>query len=608
MLSGEPWGKAAQLINQDDAVRNFPSINGAGQTIAVLDTGVDWKHSALGGAFGGNAKVIAGYDFQSKDGDPMSDSNAHGTGIAGIAAANGYVYKGYYNQGIAPGAKIIALRQHNTWELKSALDWVAANRTKYNIVAVNMNDFGGTSALIYKDVLKSLIASGVFVSHASGNGGASRTVGTAFDPADFAVGSVDLSGGISSFTQRGSELDLLAPGNQVTLPYYDVGSKQHIYVDTAWGTSWSSPAAVGAAALIKQIDPRFTPMQIMSILKDSGAPVYDSATRLTYKRLDLNAALALAYARRNGTSTPQQPAPSTPTPVPAGQSAFSGTPFNIAADSTLEVEDFDNGGEGVAYHDLESKNLGNSGYRTSQGVDLVDNAGGRQVGFTKAGEWIEYTVKVAATGTFNITTLVSSMNAGGKFHIEVDGVDKTGQLSVGNTGSWTKFASVTKTGVSLTAGQHVVRLKMDSVGSLGYTGNFDAIRFQQTSAPVVAATPITLNGSAFAAQGGVATSGKVVGYLDQGDWIKYKGINFGTTGFTKFTARIASANAGRKIEIRLGSGTGQVIGTLTVSATGGWGVYKEQSTTLSKVTGTHDVYLTFAGGTGVGNVEWIRFS
>src|SRR3954447_2148819 len=283
LFSGEPWGAQAKLIAQDLAVANYPTLTGAGQTIAVIDSGVDYKHPSLGGGIGANYKVIAGYDFISNDADPMSDTYAHGTGTAGIAAADPYVYKGFRYQGIAPDANIVALRENSTAGVKAAMDWVIANRAKYNIVAVNVLDFGGASATLYKDDMKALIAAGVFVSHPSGNAGASVPLGAALDPADWSVGSVNLAGQISSFTQRGAELDLLAPGEKVTLPYYDVASKTHMYVDTADGTSWASPAAVGTATLIKQIDPRFTPAQIMKIMQDSGHAVYDAASKLSYK-------------------------------------------------------------------------------------------------------------------------------------------------------------------------------------------------------------------------------------------------------------------------------------------------------------------------------------
>src|SRR3712207_8389655 len=105
-------------------------------------------------------------------------------------------------------------------------------------------------------------------------------------------------------------------------------------------------------------------------MKDSGAPVYDSVSRLTYKRLDVNAAIALAFARKGGATVPTVPtAPTSPTPqppagtateVPTTQSPFSGTPITVGADATIQAENFDNGGENVSYHDVDASNLGGS--------------------------------------------------------------------------------------------------------------------------------------------------------------------------------------------------------------------------------------------------------
>ena len=78
-------------------------IDGTGMVIAIIDTGVDYKHPDLGGGFGPNYKVIGGYDFGDNDTDPM-DSNGHGTHVAGIAAADGKV------KGVAPKAKILAYK------------------------------------------------------------------------------------------------------------------------------------------------------------------------------------------------------------------------------------------------------------------------------------------------------------------------------------------------------------------------------------------------------------------------------------------------------------------------------------------------------------------
>jgi len=78
-------------------------VDGTGMVIAIIDTGVDYKHPDLGGGFGPNYKVIGGYDFGDNDTDPM-DVNGHGTHVAGIAAADGKV------KGVAPKAKILAYK------------------------------------------------------------------------------------------------------------------------------------------------------------------------------------------------------------------------------------------------------------------------------------------------------------------------------------------------------------------------------------------------------------------------------------------------------------------------------------------------------------------
>ena len=143
----------------------------------------------------------------------------------------------------------------------------------------------------------------------------------------------------------------------------------------------------------------------------------------------------------------------------------------------IEAENYDKGGEGVAYHDATPTNP--DGIYRNDGVDLQlanDTGGGYKVKTAVAGEWLKYTVNVASARTYAIDVRVSSSGAGGTFHVEVDGVNVTGAMTVPNTGGWNAWSTVTKTGVSLTAGQHVVRLVLDTNGSsTGMTGNFNYI-------------------------------------------------------------------------------------------------------------------------------------
>ena len=105
-----------------------------------------------------------------------------------------------------------------------------------------------------------------------------------------------------------------------------------------------------------------------------------------------------------------------------------------------------------------------------------------------------------------------------------------------------------------------------------------------------------------------AGGGMNVGYLDNGDHIKVKGVAFGA-GATAFSARVASATSGGRIEVRLGSLTGPVAGTCTVPGTGGWQAWTTVTCPVSGATGTQDLYLRFAGGSGyLFNVDWWQFS
>jgi arabinoxylan arabinofuranohydrolase len=96
--------------------------------------------------------------------------------------------------------------------------------------------------------------------------------------------------------------------------------------------------------------------------------------------------------------------------------------------------------------------------------------------------------------------------------------------------------------------------------------------------------------------------------INNGDYIKVKGVAFGT-GAASFRARVASAASGGRIELRLGSATGTLVGTCTVGSTGGWQTYTDVSCPVSGATGTQDLYLRFTGGSGdLFNLDWWQFT
>jgi len=140
------------------------------------------------------------------------------------------------------------------------------------------------------------------------------------------------------------------------------------------------------------------------------------------------------------------------------QTAYSSTTIP----GTLQAENYDVGGESVSFHDADVANSG-SVYRTD-GVDITgDAASGYKIGWTTAGEWLEYTVNVATAGIYNWEANVSATADGKKFHVLLDSTTNiTGAVTVPNTGSYDTYGSVKGTTPSLSIGKHVLRIVMDS--------------------------------------------------------------------------------------------------------------------------------------------------
>jgi subtilisin family serine protease len=131
----------------------------------------------------------------------------------------------------------------------------------------------------------------------------------------------------------------------------------------------------------------------------------------------------------------------------------------------LQAEAYKNGGEGVGYHDLTPANNQGGQFRPADGVDIEstgDAGGGYDVGWTQAGEWLAYDVRVTTTGAYRITARLASAVAGTKtLALQVDGAT-VGTFSFSDASGWQSWKDVVLTGVNLTAGNHVVRLTLNS--------------------------------------------------------------------------------------------------------------------------------------------------
>jgi len=105
----------------------------------------------------------------------------------------------------------------------------------------------------------------------------------------------------------------------------------------------------------------------------------------------------------------------------------------------------------------------------------TDTGGGYDVGWTKAGEWLAYTVNVTTADRYTLAVRVASNGAGGTFHVESEGIDKTGPVIIPNTGGWQTWRTVTVP-VTLAAGPQLLRLAFDAAGSSGFCGNVNWLK------------------------------------------------------------------------------------------------------------------------------------
>lgn len=314
---------------------------GNGATVCVLDTGVDYTHPNLGGCTedeflaGTCSKIIGGHNYCAngectEENDNPLDNHGHGTHISGIIVSDDGTFKG-----IAPHSKIVAVKVLNSsgWSgggsIKKGVEWCIMNRNNFDppisIISMSLGDGAenpGACSSYMQDELDLANDLGLFVIAASGNenfqGGINHpacypsviSVGATYDgfafPLQIFQSCVDWDGGwwdkVACFTNRGSNLDLLAPGvwikstnlNWEGTCWWPISTNGCNFVDGA-GTSQAVPHVSGSIALINQYlelnNIEADVDQVKQSLIETGRKIYDSATGLTFPRIDVYRAI-----------------------------------------------------------------------------------------------------------------------------------------------------------------------------------------------------------------------------------------------------------------------------------------------------------------------------
>ncbi len=312
------------LTGQNDVVASY-GLTGAGQTVAVIDSGIAYNHYALGGGRGEGYRVVGGWDFTENDADFYDDysakSGAHGTHVAGIVGAAG----GGTHQGVATDVDLVGLRVFDdagngyfSW-VEQALQWVHTNRNAFDspITAVNLslgidqNAYSVPSWSMLEDEFAQLEADGIFIAVSAGNSfGDYNTKGLSYPAASPHVIPVMASsndGSLAPFSQR-AERAIAAPGRWITSTVPDYAANDGDTIDDDWlsmsGTSMASPYVAGASVLIREAmefarqDANHTDSwgsidqwDIFNHMIDTADTFYDSATSTNFERLNLKSAI-----------------------------------------------------------------------------------------------------------------------------------------------------------------------------------------------------------------------------------------------------------------------------------------------------------------------------
>ena len=144
----------------------------------------------------------------------------------------------------------------------------------------------------------------------------------------------------------------------------------------------------------------------------------------------------------------------------------------LSIPGTIEAEDYDLGGQNNAYFDMDLENQGGE-YR-EDGVDIVKTSDGYAIGYTEAGEWLEYTVNVEREDVYTLEARIAAGGDNSSFRLFIDDVAITDTIKVENTGDWDTYTTVSMVTSKLSKGEHILKLLIT-----GSYVNIDNLKFTE---------------------------------------------------------------------------------------------------------------------------------
>jgi type VII secretion-associated serine protease mycosin len=285
---------------------------GTGQTVAVVDTGVDGTHPDLAG------RLLPGVDYVDAGGDGRTDPNGHGTHVAGIIGA--IAGNGLGVAGLADGASILPVRVLDadgggwTSDVASGVTWAV----DHGATVINMSLAGPDDDPILASAISYAQSHDVVVVAAAGN---DRAAGDpveypAADPGVVAVAATDSANRSASFSEEGSYVGIAAPGVSIASTY-PVALGSYALMS---GTSMASPYAAATAALLRAAAPSLSASDVIGAMAAAADDLGPSGRDVEFGYGLIDPVNALQSVR--GGALPAAPdAPAAPVARPGNGSA-----------------------------------------------------------------------------------------------------------------------------------------------------------------------------------------------------------------------------------------------------------------------------------------------